>query len=135
RIFDVRQREHLGRDLQQRDRVHVRVFANDGERSRHWCESDEGDEATECRLATHEAPGKTSDCDALIENTVDLTTRVFDVDDLVWEQVVVHDLDIVVGPDLFERSADGGRALPGEIGSYLADDSIHRVIGAASIDR
>ena len=65
----------------------------------------EGDKAAERGLAAHETPREAADRHTLIEDAIDLTARVLDVDDLEWEQVVVHDLNVVVRPDLFERPA------------------------------
>src|SRR5947209_18428288 len=46
----------------------------------------------------------------------------------------MHDLDVVVGPDLLERPAQRGSAFPRVIGSHLSDDGVHGVVSAASVD-
>src|SRR5207248_1427859 len=85
--------------------------------------------------AAHETPREAADGHPLIQDSIDLPARVFDVDDLVWKQVVVHDLDVVVWPDLFERPAKCGGAFASVIGSDLTNDRVHRMIGTARVDR
>src|SRR6266536_2026220 len=68
--------------------------------------SDKGDKAAEGSLTAHEPPREAAHGHPLIENAIDLAAGVLDVDDLVREQVVMHDLDVVIGPDLLERSAE-----------------------------
>src|SRR5215210_3811204 len=97
--------------------------------------SDEGDEATEGRLATEKTPRKAADGHSLVEDAIDVAAGVLDVDDLVREQVIVHDLDVVIRPDLLEWPAERRRALAGHVRPDLADDGVHRMVCAARVDR
>src|ERR1700687_7267 len=94
---------------------------------------DKCDEAAERGFAAHEAPWEAANRHALVENAIDLPAGVFDMDDLVREQVVVHDLNVIVRPDLLERPPERSSAFLSVIRPHLTNDRVHRVIRAACV--
>src|SRR5215216_583844 len=93
----------------------------------------EGDGAAEGRLPADELPREAAEVDAPVQHLVDLTAQVLDVDDVVGEQQGVHDLEVLAGEQLVQGAAQGGLGVLGLVGADLADDGVHRVVGAAGV--
>jgi hypothetical protein len=55
------------------------------------------------------------------------------VDDVVGEQQGVHDLEVAPGEHLVQGAAEGGLGVLGLVRADLADDGVHRVVGAAGV--
>ena len=71
----------------------------------------ERDEAAEGGLATAEFPGEAANPDALVQHVVNLPTGIFDVEDAVRKHVIVHQLQIVIGPDFLQGFARAFRRI------------------------
>ena len=67
--------------------------------------ADERDEAAEGGLATAKFPGEAADPDALVQHLINLAAGVFDMEDAVGEHVIVHELQIIIGPDFLQGFA------------------------------
>src|SRR5512132_1850145 len=93
----------------------------------------EGDRAAERRLPADELPREAAEVDAPVQDLVDLAAQVLDVDDVVGEQQGVHDLEVLAGEQLVQGTAQGGLGVLGLVGADLADDGVHRVVGAAGV--
>lgn len=89
---------------------------------------DKGYEAAEGGFTAVKLPGKAANPDALVEYFIDHATGVLYMEDTMGEHIIVHELQVVVGPDLFKWFAQFLRALCRKVRAHFADDGIHGMI-------
>src|SRR5579859_3737735 len=94
----------------------------------------EGNQATEGRFTAVELPGEAADPDALVKHLVDHAAGILDMEDAVREHLVMHKLQVIVGPDFFKRLAMFFRALSGKVGAYDTQHGIHGMVHRTGID-
>src|SRR5579864_6928081 len=95
----------------------------------------DGDRAAQSSFAALEAPRKTAELDPGVKHLVDLTAEVLDVDDVVRKQQRVHDLVIRFRKDVVEAAAELPLRVLGFVGADAPDHGVHRMVGAAGVDR
>src|SRR5258708_16195861 len=93
------------------------------------------DGAAQGSLAALEAPREAAELDSLIQPLVDLAAQVLDMDDVVRKKKRVHDLVVGHREDLVEAAAQLLLRLLRLVGADAPDDGVHRVVGAAGVDR
>ena len=79
--------------------------------------------------------GKQPELDLLVQHLVDLAAQVLDVDDVVREEQRVHDLVVGLGEDLVKAPTQLLLRLLGLVGADAPDHGVHRMVGAAGVDR
>ena len=75
-------------------------------------------QSAESRLTHIELEWEATDPQAHIQHFVDHATRVLDMEDSMWKQLVVHELQVIFRPDLLQRPAELFGALGSKIGTY-----------------
>ena len=88
----------------------------------------------ESRLAHVELERETADPQAHIEHLVDHTSSIFNMEDAMREQLVMHELQIIFRPDFLKRFAELLCAFSCKIGTYYTQNRIHRVIHRTVVD-
>src|SRR5205085_2297605 len=96
---------------------------------------DECYQAAEGGLTTVEFPGEAANPDTLVEHFVDHSACILSVEDAMREHLVVHELQVIFGPDFFKRPAELLGALRSLICTYCAQDCVHRMIHRGGINR
>src|SRR5712692_8214248 len=86
-------------------------------------------------LAALEAPREAAEHDLLVEYLVDVPAEVLDMDHVVRKQQGVHDLVVGLREDVVEAAAEPFLRFLGLVGADAPDDGVHRVVGAAGVDR
>ena len=93
--------------------------------------------ARDARFAIHKAPGEETNRHAPVEQQVDLAAEAFGVDDAIGEHFQVHQLVLAVVEELRQRHAvfllEDLVRLAGLARHPVADDGVHRVVGAAAV--
>ena len=63
-----------------------------------------GHQSAESRLAHVELEGETANPQAHIEHLVDHTSSILDMENTMREQLVMHKLQIILGPDFHQEA-------------------------------